>query len=136
MMYHSPVFDTKAIEEIYTAKDGVPVKYVCSTAKGDESYAWDIFYRDTPHPRFGNKYFGLYTQKMIGPTITNADWVEDLTFDMIECDGVYYYSKHRHDFVQTLIGFIDGGRAYTRLGGNPVPKATQFKVINGEFVKQ
>lgn len=135
MFYHNPIFDTKAIEEIYSAKDGVPVTYVCSSAKSNESYAWDIFYRETPHPEFGNRYFGLYTQKLLGPTISNADWVEELTFDSIECDGVIYYSKHRHDFVQTNVGFIDGGRAYTRVGGNPVPKVTPYKVINGKMEK-
>lgn len=135
MIHHNSVFDTNAIEEIYTEKDGVPVKYVCSTAKGYEGYSWDIFYRETPHPAFTNKYFGLFTQKLTGPCITNADWVEYLMFDMIECNGIYYYSRHRHDFVQTNCGAIDGGRAYTRLIGSPTPKTTQFKVVNGNMEK-
>ena len=136
MLYHSPIFDAKAVEETYTVKDGVPVNYVCSTSRGYGTSAYDIFYRETPHPEFGNRYFGINYHDYTGyPIIIDADWVEDLTFDTIECDGVVYYSKHRHDFVQTSVGFIDGGRAYTRVGGNPIPKVTTYKVINGKMEK-
>jgi hypothetical protein len=57
MIKHEPQFDTDKICKIYSEKDGVPIKYVCTSALGDEAQAMDIFYRDTPHPKFGNKYF-------------------------------------------------------------------------------
>jgi hypothetical protein len=55
---------------------------------------------------------------------------------MIKSEGYWFYSSHRHDMVTTAVGFIDGGRAYTRLGGSIVPKATSFVVRNGKFVEK
>lgn len=134
---HRPTFDTSAVEEFYTKKDGVPVKYVCTSALGDEAFAGDIFYRDTPHPEFGNKYFQLFYDQFTRVTLTpgllirSADKIESFIFTMIQGYG-WHYSQHRHDFITHGHGSIDGGRAYTRIVGNPVTK--QFRVINGEFV--
>jgi hypothetical protein len=61
---HNPLFDTDKVCKHYSEKDGVPIKYVCTSALGDEAQAMDIFYRDTPHPEFGNRYFGLYHHPM------------------------------------------------------------------------
>jgi hypothetical protein len=138
---HRPIFDREKIIEHYSGKDGVPVKYVCTSALGDEARAMDIFYRNTPHPEFGNRYFGLYFRST-GPLdeqrqlcITNADRIEDLTFDMIEVNGQWHYSQHRHDFHSVGDVAIDGGRAYIRLVGDiNVPRAT-LKVVNGQFEK-
>jgi hypothetical protein len=57
---HNPLIDTDKVCKHYSEKDGVPIKYVCTSALGDEAQAMDIFYRDTPHPEFGNRYIGLY----------------------------------------------------------------------------
>ena len=135
------MFDTKVVEEIYFKKDGVPITYVCTSGDKNSTYAVDIFYRETPHPKFANRYFGLYNNQdarlyaVAQVMICSADWVEDLTFDMIKSEGWWYYSSHRHDMVNTAVGFIDGGRAYTRLGGSVIPKATTFVVRNGKFLK-
>ena len=139
---HRSLFDTKVAEALYTKKDGVPVSYVCTSGSKHSTYAMDIFYRETPHPKFGNRYFGLFydqdTRLMANPRImiTTADWVEDLTFGMIKSEGYWHYSSHRWDMVQTGVGFIDGGREYVRLGGNPVPVATVFVVRDGKFVEK
>lgn len=134
---HYPLFDTEKVEELYSKKDGVPVTYVCTTGRKNDTYARDIFYRDTPHPVFGNKYFGLLyhpiTHKLL---ISSADWVEDLTFDIIQSEGWYYYSSHRHDMVTTINGFIDGGRDYTRVGGSAIPTVEGFVVRNGKFERK
>jgi hypothetical protein len=134
---HYPLFNSKKVEELYTKKDGVPVAYVCTTGRVGNAYAGDIFYSDTPHPKFGNRYFNLFyhpiTHKLL---ISSADWVEDLTFDMIQSEGWYYYSSHRHDMVTTTSGFIDGGRDYTRLGGSVIPKVETFVVRNGKFERK
>lgn len=133
---HRSLFDTKTAEEIYSKKDGVPVKYVCTSGDKHSTYAMDIFYRETPHPQFGNHYFGLYhSNRYQGLAITAADWVEDLTFGMIKSEGYWHYSSHRHDIVQTGVGFIDGGRECVRLGGNPVLTVKMFVVRNGQFVE-
>jgi hypothetical protein len=132
---HFPIFNTKNTETIYSEKDGVPVTYVCTTGKEQDAYARDIFYRETPHPKFGNKYFSLFfcDGKFL---ISDADWVEELTFDMIQSGGWYYYSSHRQDMVNTNVGFIDGGRAYTRLGGIPIPIVESFVIRKGKFEKK
>ena len=138
-IHHRPIFDTERACELYSEKDGVPVTYICTTALGDETQGMDIFYRETPHPEFGNRYFGLYWTTTWGGAeqvmITNADCVEDLTFEMIEVDGQWHYSQHRHDFYSVGGTSIDGGRAYIRLVGDiNVPRAT-LKVVNGQFEK-
>ena len=134
---HSPLFDTAKVEQLYTEKDGVLVKYVCtSAAYSTAEFAADIFYRPTPHPEFGNHYFGLYTNHFHEdkPTImiTNADQIESLEFGMIESKGKYYYSQHRHDYKVIDDKMIDGGRAYIRSGAHDVDV---FKIQDGEFVR-
>jgi len=135
---HRSLFDTKLIEEHYSKKDGVSVDYVCTSAIGSEAQAMDIFYRETPHPNFNNHYFGLYKNLNDILMITNADKIEETSFDMIEVNGVYYYSRHRHDFFTIGNISIDGGRAYTKLlSDNPLNvKMKSFVIRNGKFFEK
>jgi len=138
-IHHRPILDTARVEKLYSEKDGVPVKYVCTSAPNQyATYAADIFYRETPHPEFGNRYFGLYRNPSFSSDgtimVTNADMIEDLEFGMKEHDGEWHYSQHRHDFYTIGDVSLDGGRAYFRCVGN-VRKPTKFlKVKDGEFV--
>ena len=133
---HISLFDVEKVAAHYERKDGVPIKYVCTSALGSQDFAVDVFYRSTPHPEFGNRYFGLYRNMYAAGAqimITNADIIEDLEFGMIQDkEGVYHYSAHRHDckFIDDCM--IDGGRAYIRNSG-PV---TVFKVKDGEFINE
>lgn len=132
---HHPLFDIAKVTKLYSEKDGVPVKYVCTSAPNEHAdYAADIFYRETPHPEFGNRYFGLYRNLHFASDgtvmITNADPIEGLEFGMIEGPDGWEYSQHRHDYRVVENNFIDGGRAYLRTQGSYVMK----KVVNGEFV--
>jgi hypothetical protein len=136
---HRPIFDTARVEKHYTEKDGVPVKYVCTSALGDEAQAMDIFYRETPHPEFGNRYFGLFSANIYGTTrdgimITNADKIEDAEFGMVEVNGQLHYSQHRHDFYSVGDVALDGGRAYFRRVGDMSIPAQWFVVKDGEFI--
>ena len=132
---HRPFVDINYIIKHYSKKDGVPIKYVCSTALDNDTSALDVFYRDTPHPVFGNKYFGIGYSSIDDYFISNADKVEDLYFTMIKDQyGIYHYSKHRHDFVSVGGAAIDGGRAYTRIIGD-FKETKVFKVKDGEFVE-
>ena len=135
MIKHEPQFDTDKICKLYSEKDGVPVTYVCTSALGHEAQAMDIFYRDTPHPEFGNRYFGLYQNHSGNIMITNADKVEDFEFGLIEDDdGNLQYSAHRHDYKKFENGnMIDGGRAYIRSSGCPV---YMYVVLDGEMVEK
>ena len=132
---HYPLFDTAKVENHYSLKDGVEVKYVCTTAVSQHAeFAADVFYRATPHPEFGNRYFALYYNLYADDAqimITNADCVENFEFGMIEVDGKYYYSQHRHDYKAIGDKMIDGGRSYMRSGG----RVDVFKIQDGKFVE-
>jgi len=135
MIKHEPQFDTDKICEHYSNKDGVPVNYVCTSALGDEAQAMDIFFRETPHPEFGNRYFGLYRNAMSGNLmITNADRIESVEFGLVEDDtGDLQYSAHRHDYKRFENGnMIDGGRAYIK---SSMCEVKNYVVRNGEMVE-
>ena len=140
-IHHRPIFDTKGACELYSAKDGVPVTYVCTSALGDEAQAMDIFYRETPHPEFGNRYFGLYNANNYGGVrgglmIANADKIEEAEFGMKEHDGEWHYSQHRHDFYTIGDVSLDGGRAYFRCVGNVSSPTKWFEIKDGEFMEK
>ena len=134
MINHKALFDTDKICEHYSKKDGVPINYVCtSTNTNHGTEAMDIFYRDTPHPDFGNKYFGIYYHPMSGNLmITNADRIEKQEVGCVEDDdGNLQYSAHRHDYKMFGNGnMIDGGRSYIRSSGCPVYR---YVVRDGEM---
>jgi hypothetical protein len=134
---HRPLFDTAKVEQIYTEKDGVAVKYVCTTALDTGVNPVDVFYRETPHPEFGNRYFGLYRNMYAAGTqimITNADRIENLEFDMVDVNGTLHYSRDRHDYYTVGDVSIDGGRAYMKRAGNLSYPVVTLKVKDGEFV--
>jgi len=133
MIKNAPILDVEKVAKLYSEKDGVPVKYVCTSALSENAeWAADVFYRETPHPEFGNRYFALYNDPISGHLmITNADKIEDFNFAMIkDKDGKYWYSSHRHDCLFIDGGMIDGGRSYVRTNGCDT---TLFKVENGEM---
>ena len=131
MIKHEPLFDTKKIADHYTEKDGVDITYVCTSALGSEEFAMDIFYRETPHPEFGNRYFGMFRNPHTGLLmITSADKIEDADFSMIkDANGDLHYSAHRHDYKVIEDKMIDGGRAYVRTNTQVIG----MRVKNGEF---
>jgi len=132
---HNPIFDTLKIEDHYSKKDGVEVKYICTSAPNEYgTYAADIFYRETPHPEFGNHYFALYLHNDNQIMITNADTIEDLVFHCIEDEkGNLHYSAHRWDYKTLDNGnMIDGGRAYIRTNCTTVKR---HEVVDGKFVE-
>ena len=127
---HEPNFDIEKVEKIYSEKDDVEVKYVCTTDLNASDVPVDVFYRPTPHPQFGNHYFGIYHDHFRGHTmITNADIVESLEFGMIEVDGKYYYSQSHHDYKTVGDKMIDGGRQYIRSNGGVIT----MHIKNGKF---
>ena len=127
---HYPITNIKKVEELYSEKDGVPVKHVCTTEFGDSIV--DVFYRDTPHPKFGNRYFAVLFRDDV-PYIANADEVEKLTFGLVQNDnGDMEYSRSRHDYKQFKNGnMIDGGRDYIRSCG----RVFVYVVRDGKMVR-
>ena len=137
---HHPIFDTKRVCELYSQKDGVPVTYVCTSAPNlNATYAADIFYREAPHPDFGNRYFGLYRNTHFAADgmimITNADKIEDAEFGMLEGPDGWEYSQHRHDYRMVGECAVDGGRAYFKRVGNLSAPVKYFAVKDGKFVE-
>ena len=140
---NEPLFDIDRVTKLYTEKDGVPVKYVCTSAPNENAtYAADIYYRETPHPQFGNHYFGLfYSPASTQLMITNADTIEDLTFTAIysNVSEQWVYSQHRHDY-REVPGeniAIDGGRSYVRMAGDfNSAKVKTLIVKDGEFMEK
>ena len=127
---HYPITNIKKVEELYSEKDGVPVKHVCTTEFGDSIV--DVFYRDTPHPKFGNRYFAVLFRDNV-PYIANADEVEKLTFGLVQNDnGDMEYSRSRHDYKEFKNGnMIDGGRDYIRSSG----KVFVYVVRDGKMIR-
>lgn len=136
MIKHDTIMDKDAICKFYSNKDGVDVKYVCTTALDGGTVPVDVFYRATPHPHFGNRYLGLYMKPFVGAMITNADKVEGFVFDLIEDDdGDLVYSAHRHDYKQFSNGnVVGGGRCYTR--STPTTVLHKHVVRDGEMIKK
>ena len=126
---HYPITKIEQVEKVYSEKDGVPVKHVCTTEFRD--FVADVFYRETPHPDFGNKYFAILFRED-QPYIANADQIENFTFGMVENDeGDLEYSQSRHDYKSFQNGnMIDGGRDYIRSSG----KVKVFTVRDGKMV--
>ena len=132
----------------YSEKDGVEVTYVCTTDLKASDNPVDIFFRETPHPEFGNRYFGIfYDIYRDHHYICNADYVEELEFGLVEDgDGNLHYSKSHHDFkyipgLEDLFevnnsGFIDGGREYCRVGGTPCPNVYWYEVKDGQMIEK
>lgn len=131
---HAPNFDREKIIEHYSKKDDVPIKYVCTTDLKMSDVPVDVFYRETPHPQFGNRYFGIFRSPMTGDLmITAADVVEEFEFGMIkDKDNCWWYSQSHHDCLFIDGKMIDGGRQYIRHTG----EAVVFKVKDGEFVEK
>jgi len=129
---HNPRFKPEKICEVYSEKDGVDIKYVCTTDLRVSDQPVDVFYRETPHPDFGNRYFGIYYDVYRDASyIVNADIVEEFEFGMVENDsGELEYSESHHDCKTFKNGsMIDGGRNYIRGYGYQV-----FRVKDGELV--
>ena len=137
---HHPLFETARVEKLYSEKDGVDVKYVCTSAPNKSAtYAADIFYRETPHPEFGNRYFGLYRNPHFASDgtimIINADLVEDFEFGMVEGPVGWEYSQHRHDYRQVGDCAVDGGRSYFKRVGDLTAPVKYMKIVDGEFIE-
>jgi len=141
---HQPFFIIEEVEKHYSEKDGVEVKYVLTSALKNDTVPVDIYYRATPHPEFGNRYFGLYVNPFDGKVmICNADFIEELDVAMIkDKDGEWHYSQHRHHmepftYISTEgkeeTGGIDGGRTYVRTLG--MSNYSTFKVKDGGFTE-
>lgn len=131
MIVHKPITNIDKVIAYMAERDGVPIKYVCTTEIRGNNKPCDVYYRDTPHPKFGNSYFALtyYGDSVI---IMDADVVETYEFVCVMYNEQYHYSSYRHDFVEVGGSAIDGGRAYTRMLGNG--PFSRFRIKDGECI--
>jgi hypothetical protein len=136
MIKHFPITNTDKVIEHYSQKDNVPINYVCTTDFRMSDRPADIFYRDSPHPEFGNRYFGIAVNYEDGSyTIFNADEIESFTFGLVEDDdGNLQYSQSHHEYKSFDNGnMIDGGRRYIRSSRNNV---CIYVVSDGKMVER
>ena len=136
MIKHFPIANTDKVIEHYSQKDNVPINYVCTTDYNVSDRPADIFYRNTPHPTFGNRYFGIAVNYEDGSyTIFNADEIESFTFGLVEDDdGNLQYSQSHHEYKSFDNGnMIDGGRRYIRSSRNNV---SIYVVRDGKMVER
>jgi len=131
---HAPIFDVAKVVDLYSARDGAPVRYVCTTDIDASDQPYDVFYRDKPHPKFNNRYFGLTKDTVSGTVyIRNADLVEKFIFGMIQDrQGNFWYSQTHHNCLFIDESMIDGGRQYIRSSGPVV----FFKIKDGKFNRE
>jgi hypothetical protein len=135
MIKHYPVSNIEKVIDHFAEKDGVEITYVCTTDLKNSDVPVDIFYRATPHPKFGNRYFGIFLHPIEKSTmICNADMVEDMSFGVVmNDDGLLEYSQSHHDFKMFKNGnMIDGGREYIRSSS----LCEVYVVRNGEMVNE
>jgi hypothetical protein len=130
---HEPMFDIEKVEKMYSEKDGVPVKYVMTSELPNIDTPMDIFYRDTPHPEFGNRYFGIFSARGGNTYIISADAIDGCLIVTVKDDnGKCQYSAYRHDYKSFNNGnMIDGGRGYARYNC----QTFVFKVTDGELIE-
>jgi hypothetical protein len=116
-------------------EDKMNARYVFESCLKNKNGGWAnmpvaVFYTETAHPE-GSNYFGVY-QNMDGKTmIANAITATE-PFDGVAIDDEVIYSRYRHDFREHNGVFVDGGRDYTKYGGERINEAkiVQLKVIN------
>lgn len=137
---HRPFYaDVVKAEKLYSKKEGVPVKYVLTSSLDARGIAVDIYFRETPHPQFGNRYFGLFrTNGTIA--ICDADPIEGLFIDTIKADAGWIYSTNVLDMVTMVHDgegvSIDGGRDYRRILAKDFSNIInrKFKVKDGNLI--
>lgn len=124
---HNPVNpNCLDIAKRYSEKENTKINYVLTSDIHYSDHPFDIFYRENPHPEFGNRYFGISQSY-----ITNADKAEDWVIGMIRDSKYnYYYSRSHHDCISIPGAMIDGGREYLR-GTNFL----RFRIRKGKFEK-
>ena len=129
--HNSIVKDTDAVAKLYSERDGVPIKYVLTSDIISSDDPVDIFYRDTPHPQFGNHYFGI-SFRGEQAYIRNADEIDGKVICCVKDDeGTLQYSQSHHDYKLFKNGnMIDGGRSYDRLNGLGI----YFTVKDGNLI--
>lgn len=125
---HKPRFKVDVIIKLFSERDGVPIQYVCSSECSRDNEVEDIFYRETPHPKFGNRYVSIIDihDEFY---VRNADAIENKIFGCVENDeGDLEYSECRWNYKKFTNGnMIDGGRAYIKSNG----KVHFYKVKDG-----
>lgn len=94
----------------------------------------EVFYQPNPDHEAGHShYFGLFTDDT-GLYITNAiSAFEEPMTGMVTRSGEIIISKYTHDYRQVGDQSIDGGRDYTRVGGDPPPKTVEVTVKDDQF---
>lgn len=96
-----------------------------------------VFYQPVLKNHKHSHYFGIF--KDVDGHVMICD-AQSFKAKPIEClidpnTGEVIVSKYGHDFRMDSAGnYIDGGREYVRVGGNPIPKTFKLDVVDDKFL--
>jgi hypothetical protein len=126
--------NVSAVEEKYNA---VFMGDFCLRAKGG---GWAnapaaVFWQAKPPVEGYSNYFALMFQGEQLYITSGASAFESDIAAIEGPDGEIIHSRYRHDFrsLKGGGGFIDGGRDYTRTGGDTLPKIVMLRAVGPMF---
>lgn len=123
----------ETIEKEYNAK--YIFESCCKDSQGEwANFPAAIFYTEKAHPD-GSNYFAMYRKPFTDSIyIANGISATEPVYVGIVSDNVVVYSRYRHDYRVSGDSSIDGGRDYTKIGGDP--EKVNFKVVGDhlEFI--
>lgn len=144
--YYDAKFDAYVKEKHPNARF---IEEICLRTKngGYSSNPGVVLYEDEPPAPFTSKFFAYYRYpgNVLDDDGDKGHWVITglSTFDPVvegilvpdqSGGGVLAISRYCHDFFQLPDGsFVDGGRDYTRIGGNPLPTLTRINLLTKKF---
>lgn len=133
ILTESSLLTEKAIEII---EQKMNAKYVFETCLKNRDGGWvnmpvAIFHTEQAHPQ-GSNWFGFYFDAMTGKSMIADGISATETFQALMIDDEIVYSRYRHDFREHRGVFVDGGRDYTRYGGERISEAkvVTLKVVD------
>jgi hypothetical protein len=138
LLNKSYLFNDKQIEVIEKKYNAKYVFESCLRTKNGywANFVSAIFYTEEKHPE-GSNYLAVFKDADGLTYVANGlSAVEDVIFVGIEAENEVAYSRYRHDYVTHKNGaFIDGGRDYTRIGGDRLDdyNKVNFKVVDGNI---
>ena len=104
-----------------------------------------VFYQPYPPAPYTNKFFAYWCRQDLQAVLDgrerNDQWVitglQD--WDPVVSAAIHVpsrtlaISRYGHDFFSFPGGFIDGGRDYTRLGGETIPQTVELNLLTLQF---
>ena len=105
-----------------------------------------VFYQEDPPAPYTNKFFAYYCRPDMAARIEGRqpkdewvitglkeDWNPVVEVALHMPSRTLAISRYHHDFFSFPGGFIDGGRDYTRYGGEVLPQLAKLNLLTMQF---